>query len=160
MRRILVAVDDSESAVRALRVAKELFGPDARYTAIAVSPTPEPSASADKAVVAPIGVPTVRPGALGFALRPAVDDCGHAVDLALDRAAATAAEQAKAADVVVSPIGRIGDPAHAIIAAAEAQHADVIVVGSRKRSWFRRTFGRAMSDEITRAAAGPVLVVK
>ena len=52
-----------------------------------------------------------------------------------------------------------GDPAESIIAAAEAEGADVIVVGSHRRSPVGRAILGSVSDEVVRSAPCPVLVV-
>lgn len=52
-----------------------------------------------------------------------------------------------------------GDPAESIIAAAEAEHADLIVVGTHRRGAVGRAILGSVSDAVVRSAACPVLVV-
>lgn len=52
-----------------------------------------------------------------------------------------------------------GDPAESIIAAAEAEGADMIVVGSHRRGLMGRAILGSVSDHVVREAACPVLVV-
>jgi nucleotide-binding universal stress UspA family protein len=53
-----------------------------------------------------------------------------------------------------------GDVGDGILAAAEAEHADLIVVGSRGRSGVERSLLGSVSDRIVRRAPCPVLVVR
>ncbi len=53
-----------------------------------------------------------------------------------------------------------GDPGDAIAAAAEAEHADLVVVGTRGRSGAERMFLGSVSDHVVRHAECPVLVVR
>ena len=52
-----------------------------------------------------------------------------------------------------------GDPAESIIAAAEAESADLIVVGSHGRNRVGRAILGSVSDEVVRTSPCPVLVV-
>jgi nucleotide-binding universal stress UspA family protein len=53
-----------------------------------------------------------------------------------------------------------GDPGGSIAAAAEAEQADLIVVGTRGRSGAERMFLGSVSDHVVRHAGCPVLVVR
>ncbi len=53
-----------------------------------------------------------------------------------------------------------GDVGDGILAAAEAEHADLIVVGSRGRSGVGRSLLGSVSDLVVRRARCPVLVVR
>lgn len=53
-----------------------------------------------------------------------------------------------------------GDPGDSIAAAAEAEHADLVVVGTRGRSGAERMFLGSVSDHVVRHAESPVLVVR
>ena len=53
-----------------------------------------------------------------------------------------------------------GDPGESIAAAAEAEHADLVVVGTRGRSGAERMLLGSVSDHVVRHAECPVLVVR
>jgi len=53
-----------------------------------------------------------------------------------------------------------GDPASSIVAAAEAEAADLVVVGTRGRSGAERMLLGSVSDHVVRNADCPVLVVR
>ncbi len=53
-----------------------------------------------------------------------------------------------------------GDPGGAIVAAAEAEHADMVVVGSHGRWRAERLLLGSVSDHLVRNAKCPVLVVR
>ena len=53
-----------------------------------------------------------------------------------------------------------GDPGDSIAAAAEAEHADLVVVGTRGRSGAERMLLGSVSDHVVRNAECPVLVVR
>lgn len=75
-----------------------------------------------------------------------------AVQQVVDRARA---EGARATSLVWD-----GDPGEAIVDAAEAEHADLIVVGSHERSTVGRFFLGSVSDYVVRHARAPVMVVR
>jgi nucleotide-binding universal stress UspA family protein len=56
-------------------------------------------------------------------------------------------------------LGEEGDPATAVLRAAEERRVDVIVVGSQDRGWFDRLVRPSVSKEIVKQANVPVLVV-
>jgi nucleotide-binding universal stress UspA family protein len=53
-----------------------------------------------------------------------------------------------------------GDPGGSIAAAADAEHADLVVVGTRGRSGAERMLLGSVSDHVVRHAECPVLVVR
>jgi nucleotide-binding universal stress UspA family protein len=53
-----------------------------------------------------------------------------------------------------------GDPGNALVAAAEAEHADLLVVGCHGRSGAGRMLLGSVSDHLVRHAGCPVLVVR
>jgi nucleotide-binding universal stress UspA family protein len=53
-----------------------------------------------------------------------------------------------------------GDPGDSIAAAADAEHADIVVVGTRGRSGAERMLLGSVSDHVVRHADCPVLVVR
>ena len=56
-------------------------------------------------------------------------------------------------------IGQEGDPADAVLRAAEEHQVDVIVVGTHERGWFDRLVRPSVSKEIIKESKVPVLVV-
>lgn len=166
---VLVAVDETHESVEALGAAHRLFGDDARYLAVNVAahpvdwttgygygwvyPAAMSPAGGIPAVAVPGGgvgpVPTGTDGELS-----AEEQAVHDARLA----AGDAAAEAGLTDV--EPVGETGDPVSAILHAAEEHQADVIVVGSHDRSWFRRLFEGSITGDLVRSADRPVLVVK
>jgi nucleotide-binding universal stress UspA family protein len=67
---------------------------------------------------------------------------------------------ARAAGVTAEFLVWEGDPGGAISAAAEAEGADLVVVGTRGRSGAERMLLGSVSDYVVRHAACPVLVVR
>ena len=77
----------------------------------------------------------------------------------LSEAVHAVAARARRAGATASFLVWDGDPAESIIAAAEAEGADMIVVGSHRRSPMGRAILGSVSDHVVREAACPVLVV-
>jgi nucleotide-binding universal stress UspA family protein len=69
-------------------------------------------------------------------------------------------ERGRDAGVPVSFLVWEGDPGDMIVAAAEAEHADMIVVGSHGRGAVGRFFLGSVSEFLVRHAPCPVLVVR
>jgi nucleotide-binding universal stress UspA family protein len=67
---------------------------------------------------------------------------------------------ARAAGVTAEFLVWEGDPGGSIAAAAEAEHADLVVVGTRGRSGAGRMLLGSVSDHVVRHATCPVLVVR
>jgi len=68
--------------------------------------------------------------------------------------------EARATGVTAEFLVWEGDPGSSIAAAAEAEHADLVVVGTRGRSGAGRMFLGSVSDHVVRHASCPVLVVR
>lgn len=154
MTRVLIAVDESDLAVHATEVAHRLFGDNAEYLLINVGASPTSFGwSSGWGVAAPIGLPMVVNEPL-----PISD---QATDEIEERAQDRAAEVADESDLAdAEALGDTGDPAFAILDAADDHDVDVIVVGSHERSWFSRLISGSVSREVVRAATIPVLIVK
>jgi nucleotide-binding universal stress UspA family protein len=69
-------------------------------------------------------------------------------------------QRAKAAAVDATFLVWEGEPGEAIVAAATAESADLIVVGSHGRSGVSRFFIGSVSDFVVRHAHCPVMVVR
>ena len=157
MTRVLVAVDDSESSVKAAETAHRLFGDDAEYLAVNCTNI------VDLATVpwygAGWGSPYAAPYGAVWAYRSDVEVADGIVggehtaeDHARSVVEASGIDDAKA-------IGEEGDPADAVLRAAEEHQVDVIVVGTHERGWFDRLVRPSVSKEIIKEAKIPVLVV-
>jgi nucleotide-binding universal stress UspA family protein len=162
MTRVLIAVDDSESSVAAARTAHRLFGDGAQYTVVSVAEN-QPVKWGDDALLYGTVYPLATPGGTVIGGIPLVV---HQPGATVTDDRAEVAEQTAdniAHDAGVEPaeaIGETGDPVEAILAAAEAHQADVIVVGTHERGWFRRLFATSVRDEVIRDARVPVLVAR
>jgi nucleotide-binding universal stress UspA family protein len=69
-------------------------------------------------------------------------------------------QRAKAAGADATFLVWEGDPGEAIVAAADSESADLIVVGSHGRSGVSRFFIGSVSDYVVRHAHCPVMVVR
>jgi nucleotide-binding universal stress UspA family protein len=137
---VLVAVDGSPLAERALTYALENF-PDATITTIYV--------------INPVdSVIDVEAGGL-----PVAEDW-H--DNAQERATnihATATDLAAEHDLDLETVTEVGKPARAILEYAEDHGIDQIVMGSHGRSGIDRTFLGSVAETVTRRARIPVTIV-
>lgn len=163
MTHVLIAVDDSESSVRAAHTAHRLFGDDARYTVLNVAPnvslmwgdeslpsgTPYPLLPGG-GIMGGVPLALQTAGAPEEAARRRVDDA--------ERRADDVAREAGLTDARV--IGDAGDAAEAILDTARAQHADVIVVGTHERNWISRLFSSSVADTVARESEIPVLIAR
>jgi nucleotide-binding universal stress UspA family protein len=156
MTRILIAADESTVSIEAARKAHHLFGDDAEYFVVNVDQSSDSGLAWGYAypVAMPMPYP-VPPMTTGPTTEPG--QVAGSVDRA-ERRAGQLADQASL--IEAEPIGDVGDPATAIIEAAETYDVDVIVVGSHDRSWFSRLFAGSVSGTVVRDAHVPVLVVK
>ena len=157
MTRVLVAVDDSEGSVRAAEAAHRLFGDGATYLAVSVT------TAVDLAAIPWYGAGWGAPYAAGFGTvwpyrgeGTAQAELADAEEVARDQAREVAAESGLPAAVAV---GEEGDPAMAILHAADERNVDVIVVGSSDRGWLDRLVRPSVSKEVVKQADVPVLVV-
>lgn len=159
MRRVLLAVDETEGSRRAAEFVEQFFADmDVSVTAVNVARSP----IGWLAQGPPGWMPPVPYGGLyGWPWRAATDD-RTGIDEAFAReereARSLAAAQAPPGSEVDVVFGD-GDPADAIAAAADEHHADLIVVGSNDKSLLDRWFGRSTSEELAREVPRPVLVV-
>lgn len=162
MTRVLIAVDDSESSVTAARSAHRLFGDSADYIVLNVAEN-RPVKWGDDALMYGTVYPLAVPGAGVIGGIPLVvhhpgatptDDRVEVAEQTADNVAHDAGVEAAKA------LGVTGDPVDAILKAAAQHHADVIVVGSHDRGWFRSLFTTSVRDEVIRDAEVPVLVAR
>lgn len=159
---VLIAADDSAESVEAAKVARHLFGDDARYVVVSVAETAPVfwgGYSMAHGVPYPMVIPA--PGSSnGPPLMVEADATADAV-LPADAAGRRASDVADEADLpTVQSIGEVGDPAHVIVRAAEDVGADCIVLGSHDRGWLSRLFHHSVTDAVTRESSVPVLIVR
>ena len=69
-------------------------------------------------------------------------------------------ERGRSEGVVVSFLVWTGDPGDMIVEAAEAEHVDMVLVGSHGRGAVGRLFLGSVSEHVVRHAPCPVLVVR
>jgi nucleotide-binding universal stress UspA family protein len=135
---IVVGVDDTEASRRALDRAAEIAA-EGRARLVLTS-------------VAQILVGTAAGHGLG-PFDPA--DTPEEHQAALVRAKDALAGRGLEAEIELG----VGDPAHAIVSAAEKHAADLIVVGTREPGFLDRLLGGSVSQAVAREAHCDVLIV-
>ena len=151
MKTILVGYDGTRGAERALERAAELARAfEAKVVVVSVATPPSAIAT---------------PGAFGlmpYAPYPTEHELGGApqLDEALwerhrERVAALLASGGVAAEFA----GVVGVPDDQILAVADQEEADLIVVGTREPGFFERLFSGSVSQSVARRAHCDVLVV-
>jgi nucleotide-binding universal stress UspA family protein len=163
MTHVLIAVDDSDSSVVAARTAYRLFGDGADYTVINVAddtPVYWGDDALGSGMVYPLAVPAPGMTSAMPLTVTSPDSSGHVVEPA-EVAEQTAQEVVARAGIRdARPIGELGDPAKAIVDAANEYAADVIVVGAHDRGWLQRLFNSSVADAVVRKADAPVLIAR
>ena len=165
MTQVLIAVDESEQALNAARVAYSLFGDGATYTVVNVADESPMIWGGDSlmwgvgypVLMAPSGLVGVAPRPTAGAGAPVPEVDSAPIDAAMQVALDVATEAELPNPQVV---GEVGDPARAILEAARHHGADVIVVGSHDRGWVTRLFGPSVTDSVVKEAEIPVLIVR
>lgn len=159
MTHVLIAADDTEESVHAAKIARQLFGDTVRYTVVSVARTEVMWGGSSMAWGVPYTMAVPPAGLPGPPLVFEQPTSTH--DTPVDVAERQADEVKVAADLMqADAIGEVGDPADAIVRAAQDCGADVIVVGSHDRNWFSRLFTRSVTSEVVRESTLPVLVVR
>ncbi len=163
MTHVLIAVDDSDTSVAAAHTAYRLFGDSAQYTLVNVAETAPVVWGHDGlryGTAYPLSIPGAGViGSVPFVVRTPdePDPSADRVDAA-ERTADGVAHEAGLTQA--ESIGETGDPAEAILEAARTHHADVIVVGTHQRGWFKRLVTSSVSDDVIRDSEVPVLVAR
>lgn len=154
MTLVLLAVDESDESLNAARQARGLFGAEATYLAVYVSEHPPGWTAIPTAWGAVYPYPYAAPYPLveEELASPAV---GNVVDEARDRAKALADE---AGVHGAAAVGEVGDPAAAILDAAETHDADVIVVGATHKNWWHRLIEGSVCQDLLRRSSRPILI--
>ena len=146
MTRVLVALDDSPVSMRAARTARALFAAEGtEFIVINVMRVP---------------LPWVPVGGYGDAwpMDPLLWDQIDAD--ARERERRELRDEAEHAGLPnAETLLESGDPAHAIVRAAEDHDVDVIVVGSHDKGLVRRLWDRSVADGVVHGTSRPVLVV-
>jgi nucleotide-binding universal stress UspA family protein len=150
MKRILVAVDDSDASRRVATFVNYFFGgSDVEILALNV---------------APAWAPWIPPGAIWGALYswPAAywnNEAGIALEEQREA-------ESKSERIVVNsgieeakPVVEAGDPVVAIRRSADEQNVDMIVVGSHDKGLLTRIFNPSVSRELAHHPTRPLLIV-
>jgi nucleotide-binding universal stress UspA family protein len=144
VRRVLVAVDGSETARAALRFVRIVHRPeDAHVGLLHVLPAPTASGGRRRRRSAANREPGLDP-------RPAD------ADAVLADAAAVLGETGRPVEQLVSE----GDPAREIVRIAEDRDVDLVVVGARGLGTLERLLLGSVSETVLHHAARPVLIVR
>lgn len=147
MRRIVVGVDGSEHADRALDAAARLSASTgAELTVVSVSRLPQ---VLDDEIDAYVKAEHATKQELRDIL---VDPRPPFLHRARERATAAGAKG-------VETVARIGDPAEEIVEAANQRHASLIIVGKRGRGRIAGLLCGSVSQKAVQIAACPVMVI-
>jgi nucleotide-binding universal stress UspA family protein len=142
--RVLVAVDETATSIHAARVAGGLFAHDhAEFLVLNVGQ---------------VVVPWVPDGVTWGAVATVPSSGWQTFTTGLDEHSVhDQAEAAGLGDATV--LTDQGDPVERILAIAEEQDVDVIVVGTHQKSWWGRLLDRSISDGVLHGTDRPVLVI-
>lgn len=145
-RQILVAIDGSDSSLRAMAMAAEMAKKfDAKLVAISVASLPEYTL-----------MDYYRGGtspAVTELMRKAAEDQAH---IALEKAQ----EVAKRHGVAVETVMDFGPVKETLLHAVTKYYPDLLVVGNRGLSGFKRLLLGSVSEAMVRYADCPVFVMK
>ena len=132
--------------------------------AIDGSPASEPASEQAIDLATQVEARLLVVSVLGAASRPseAAAETGGVADsrASLTTQAQAIVQRAKAAGADATFLVWEGDPGEAIVAAANSEGVDLIVVGSHGRSGVSRFFIGSVSDYVVRHARCPVMVVR
>jgi nucleotide-binding universal stress UspA family protein len=147
LRRVLLPVDDSENACAAVDLAASL--PLPTETEILVTHVLSPLAAAHGRAALD---PEARERLERRHHHDSVEEARRFVDGAVTALHRTGCR--------ASPVFREGDPAAEILALAEEERADLIVVGARGKSVIERLVVGSVADRLLRHAPASVLIVR
>jgi nucleotide-binding universal stress UspA family protein len=171
---VLIAVDETEAAVHAAEVARQLFGDDAEYSAVSVADVELGAESVPwwgnvwgSTYPVPYGAAWPLPGIaareVAATSAPPRDDLNaeSPADAAMRAASDTARAVTEETGLTsAEPVAEVGEPTEAILRAAEERDVDVVVVGSHEHGWFDRLLGGSVEKQLLKRSAVPVLVVR
>jgi len=145
MKRILVAVDESDASRRAAIFVDGFFtGDDVSIVAVNVARVPV-------TWMPPVPFGGVQVWSAGDQAR--IEDAVAEVNRAGEAIAASQAPHDAEIDVV------LGETVQAIQRAADDHDADLIVVGSNDKGFLQRLVSPSVAERLTRESVRPVLVV-
>ena len=144
LRRVLVAVDGSETARAALRFVRIVHRPDDVHVGL-LHVLPAPIASGGR-----------RRRRFAANREPGQDPRPADADAVLADAAAVLGETGRPVEQLVSE----GDPAREIVRIAEDRDVDLVVVGARGLGTLERLLLGSVSEAVLHHAARPVLIVR
>ncbi len=136
-QKILVGYDGSEQSEKAIDVAITMAQcGDSYVLALAVARPPEPPTSVE--------------------LEAALDDAREHFEVGLKKVV----ERAQSHGVTIEADYAVGHPGEQLIHRAEQDHFDLIIVGRRGTSLFKKMILGSTSERVLRYANCPVMVVK
>lgn len=140
-RRIVTAVDGSESSIRAARHAVELArATGGRVTFVTVVRPPEGWWGLEGSPPSPEALA----GAIASGQREILDAVRAAIDTT---------------GIETSEVEELGDPTTAIVAVCESENADVLVIGRRGAGLVERVLIGSVADRLAHTAPCPLLVI-
>jgi nucleotide-binding universal stress UspA family protein len=162
MKTIVVGYDGSDAAERALRRAADIAEAfSARLVVVSVSgsayvPTLVSAFEPTAELVPPVGAGAVAAGGMVPPLEPTPapkpeDDARRQ----LERARMSLASRKVESEYVVE----LGDPAARLVEVSDQRDADLLVVGSRERSFLERLLGHPVDEAVARRSERDVLLV-
>jgi nucleotide-binding universal stress UspA family protein len=147
MRRILVAVDETDASRRAARFVEGFFdADDVSIVAVNVARVPV-------AWVPPMPYGTVYGWPFDRSEAGIYDEAVAHEQAEAEAIAAAQAPQDATIEVV------FGEAVEAIERAADDENADLIVVGTNDKGFLQRLFGGSVAQRLARESTRPVLVV-
>jgi len=149
-RRVLVALDDTDSSRRAAEFVNSFFVDLDDVEVLALN-------------VANVDLPWFPAGGygVGAVVWPVWPAAGNTVE-ELASQAEEASERALRASALRSDADLVehGDPPETILRTAREHDADLVVVGTSDKGWWRRLVEGSVSEALVRQAELPVLVVR
>lgn len=149
MKKILVAVDETEASQRAAAFVDEFFTRD-EYSISAVNVADQPVE----------WLPATPYGGIAQWSYPVQHDQSAMEEALARREAAGEAIASRQAPPGSDIEVRFGETVEAILVAADEVDADVIVVGSHDKGFLERLLSGSVSEQLVRSASRPVLVVR
>ncbi len=151
MRKVLVAVDDSETSRELARFVHDFFG-DESVEILGVNVATRPP----QWIAPGIGYGAVFPA---FPMVTANGELSADVELRNDARDQAAQVLGESGLDTAAPIGAIGDPVVAIMAAAAEHDVDLIAVGGDDGGFLDRIMDRSVARVLLSEAGRPILVV-